>query len=59
MSEENLKKFIKKYKDKTDAMEEEDAAWLDGANELMAALKINVEYLEKFNELNNQTTRHS
>ncbi len=53
MSEENLKKFIKKYKDKTDAMEEEDAAWLDGANELMAALKINVEYLEKFNELNN------
>ena len=40
-------------------MEEEDAAWLDGANELMAALKINVEYLEKFNELNNQTTRHS
>ena len=43
MSKENLKKFIKKYNDlKEFQMDEEDAGWLQGVNDLMAALRINI-----------------
>ena len=56
MSKENLKKFIKKYNDlKEFQMDEEDAGWLQGVNDLMAALRIDIKDLEKYNELNNKT----
>ena len=56
MSKENLKKFIKKYNDlKECQMDEEDAGWLQGVNDLMAALRINIKDLEKYNELDNKT----
>ena len=56
MSKENLKKFIKKYNDlKEFQMDEEDAGWLQGVNDLMAALRINIKDLEKYNELDNKT----
>ena len=56
MSKENLKKFIKKYNDlKEFQMDEEDAGWLQGVNVLMAALRINIKDLEKYNELDNKT----
>ena len=52
MSKENLKKFIKKYKQITNAtMDEEDASWLQGVNDLMEALRIDIDYLDKYNEL--------
>jgi hypothetical protein len=56
MSKENLKKFIKKYNDlKEFQMDEEDAGWLQGVNDLMAALRINIKDLEKYNEIDNKT----
>ena len=56
MSKENLKKFIKKYNDlKEFQMDDEDAGWLQGVNDLMAALRINIKDLEKYNELDNKT----
>ena len=56
MSKENLKKFIKKYNDlKEFQMDEEDAGWLQGVNDLKAALRINIKDLEKYNELDNKT----
>ena len=56
MSKENLKKFFKKYNDlKEFQMDEEDAGWLQGVNDLMAALRINIKDLEKYNELDNKT----
>ena len=58
MSKENLKKFIKKYNDlKEFHMDEEDAGWKKGVNDLMAALRINIKDLEKYNELDDQTKR--
>ena len=52
MSKENLKKFIKKYKQITNAtMDEEDASWLQGVNDLMEALRIDIDYLDKYKEL--------
>jgi len=59
MSSENLNKFIKKFKEITDShsnlniLNDYDSGWLDGANDLMNALRINIKYLEKLNELNN------
>ena len=56
MSKENLKKFIKKYNNlKEFHMDEEDAGWLQGVNDLMATLRISIEDLEKYNELDNKT----
>ena len=56
MSKENLKKFIKKYDQITNAtMNEEDAGWLQGVNDLMSALLINIKDLEKYNELDDKT----
>ena len=53
MSKENLKKFIKKYQNIEDnVMDDEDALWKQGADELMAALRIDIDYLKRFNELN-------
>ena len=53
MSKENLKKFIKKYQEISDhTMNDEDAAWKQGADELMATLRIDIDYLQKYNELN-------
>ena len=53
MSKENLKKFIKKYQNIEDnVMDDEDALWKQGADELMAALRIDIDYLKKYNELN-------
>ncbi len=52
MSKENLKKFIKKYQNIEDnVMDDEDALWKQGADELMAALRIDIDYLKKYNEL--------
>ena len=71
MSKENLKKFIKKYKEISDceiapndskichkkksAREwlkyDKDISWKQGADELMAALRIDINYLKKYNEL--------
>jgi hypothetical protein len=71
MSKENLKKFIKKYKEISDceitpndskighkkksAREwlkyDKDISWKQGADELMAALRIDIDYLKKYNEL--------
>ena len=59
MSKESLKKFIKKFKEITDShsnlniLNDCDSGWLDGANDLMNALRINIKDLEKLNELNN------
>ena len=36
-------------------MDEEDAGWLQGVNDLMATLRISIEDLEKYNELDNKT----
>ena len=56
MSKKNLKKFIKKYKQITNAtMDGEDAGWLQGVNDLMEALRVDIEYLEKYNELNDRS----
>ena len=60
MSEENLKKFIKKYQDIENnakwgiitIMDDDNALWKQGADDLMKALKIDIEYLQKYNELN-------
>ena len=56
MSKDNLKKFIKKYNEIASAtMDEEDAGWLQGVNDLMSALRIDIKYLDKYNELNDKT----
>ena len=56
MSKDNLKKFIKKYNEIASAtMDEEDAGWLQGVNDLMSALLINIKDLEKYNELDDKT----
>ena len=56
MSKDNLKKFIKKYNEIVDTtMDEEDAGWLQGVNDLMSALRIDIKYLDKYNELNDKT----
>ena len=58
MSAGNLKKFINKFKEITDShsnlniLNDCDSGWLDGANDLMLALRMNIKDLEKFNELN-------
>ena len=58
MSAGNLKKFINKFKEITDShsnlniLNDYDSGWLDGANDLMLALRMNIKDLEKFNELN-------
>ena len=58
MSKESLKKFIKKFKEITGShsnlniLNDYDSGWLDGANDLMNALRINTKDLEKLNELN-------
>jgi len=58
MSSENLNKFIKKFKEITDShsnlniLNDCDSGWLDGANDLMNALRMNIKDLEKLNELN-------
>ena len=53
MSKDNLKKFIKKYNEIASAtMDEEDAGWLQGVNDLMSALRIDIKDLDKYNELN-------
>ena len=58
MSSENLNKFIKKFKEITDShsnlniLNDYDSGWLDGANYLMNALRINIKDLEKLNEIN-------
>tara|TARA_B100001113_G_scaffold349414_1_gene344795 strand:- start:2622 stop:2822 length:201 start_codon:yes stop_codon:yes gene_type:complete len=53
MSKESLKKFIKKYQEISDhTMDDEDAAWKQGADELMSALRIDIAHLEKYNEIN-------
>ena len=53
MSKDNLKKFIKKYNEIVDTtMDEEDAGWLQGVNDLMSALRIDIKDLDKYNELN-------
>ena len=53
MSKDNLKKFIKKYNEIVDTtMDEEDAGWLRGVNDLMSALRIDIKDLDKYNELN-------
>ena len=55
---EDLNKFIKKFKEITDShsnlniLNDYDSGWLDGANDLMLALRMNIKDLEKFNELN-------
>ena len=71
MSKENLKKFIKKYKEISDCeiapndskidhkkksgrewlKYDKDMSWKQGADELMAALRIDIDYLKKYNEL--------
>ena len=33
-------------------------AWKQGADDLMKALKIDIEYIGKYNELNDQATRN-
>ena len=59
MSKQNLKKFIKKYNEIADAtMDEEDAGWLQGVNDLMSALRIDIKYLEKYNELDNEAAKN-
>ena len=59
MSKENLKKFIKKYKQITNAtMDEEDASWLQGVNDLMEALRIDIDYLDKYNELDDEAAKN-
>ena len=58
MSKDNLKKFIKKYNEIVDTtMDEEDAGWLQGVNDLMSALRINIKDLEKYNELDDKTKK--
>ena len=53
MSKDNLKKFIKKYNEiASTTMDEEDAGWLQGVNDLMSALRIDIKDLDKYNELN-------
>jgi len=59
MRAENLKKFIKKYQDVEKLIAapkwtetSDDAAWKQGVDDLMEALRIDIEYLEKYNELN-------
>ena len=61
MSRENLKKFIKKYQEISDCKTVSndsssltllDRSWKQGADELMAALRIDIDYLQKYNELN-------
>ena len=53
MSKDNLKKFIKKYNEiASTTMNEEDAGWLQGVNDLMSALRIDIKDLDKYNELN-------
>ena len=58
MSSENLNKFIKKFKEITDShsnlniLNDYDSGWLDGANDLMNALRLNIKDLENLNELN-------
>ena len=55
MSKDNLKKFIKKYNEIVDTtMNEEDAGWLQGVNDLMSALRIDIKYLDKYNELDDR-----
>ena len=52
---EDLNKFIKKFKEITDShsnlniLNDYDSGWLDGANDLMLALRMNIKDLEKFN----------
>ena len=59
MSAGNLKKFINKFNEITDShsnlniLNDCDSGWLDGVNDLMNALRINIKDLEKLNELNN------
>ena len=56
MSKDNLKKFIKKYNEiVSTTMDEEDAGWLQGVNDLMSALRIDIKYLDKYNELDDKT----
>ena len=58
MSKENLKKFIKRYQHIEDNVMDDDgrvrlphdASWKQGADELMAALRIDIDYLKKYNE---------
>ena len=58
MSAGNLKKFINKFKEITDShsnlntLNDCDSGWLDGANDSMNALRINIKDLEKLDELN-------
>ena len=61
MSRENLKKFIKKYQEISDCKTVSNdsssltllgRSWKQGADELMAALRIDIDYLQKYNELN-------
>ena len=59
MSKDNLKKFIKKYNEIASAtMDEEDAGWLQGVNDLMSALRIDIKDLDKYNELNKQAKKY-
>ena len=59
MSKDNLKKFIKKYNEIASAtMDEEDAGWLQGVNDLMSALRIDIKDLDKYNELNEQAKKY-
>ena len=59
MSKDNLKKFIKKYNEIVDTtMDEEDAGWLQGVNDLMSALRIDIKDLDKYNELNEQAKKY-
>ena len=57
MSKESLKKFIKKFKEIADShsnlniLIDYDSGWVDGANDLMLALRMNIKDLENFNVL--------
>ena len=39
-------------------MDEQDAGWLQGANDLMEALRIDIEYLDKYNELDDEAAKN-
>ena len=78
MSKENLKKFIKKYKEISDCeiapndskighkkksekewlKYDKDMSWKHGADDLMKALRIDIKYLQKYDELNDETTEN-
>ena len=55
MSKENLKKFIKKYNQIANTTKNHGSVcWLQGVNDLMKALRIDIEYLDKYNELDDK-----